>query len=49
MKIEYNAKQMQALDALSKDCDIRQVLYGGVVVFITLCYWLRIQSIKVVY
>jgi len=29
MKIEYNAKQMQALDALSKDCDIRQVLYGG--------------------
>lgn len=29
MKIEYNAKQMQALDALSKHCDIRQVLYGG--------------------
>lgn len=27
--VEYNAKQIQALDALSKDSDIRQVLYGG--------------------
>lgn len=49
MKIEFHEKQIVALNALAIDSDIKQVLYGGGVVFITLCYWLRTQSIKVVF
>ena len=29
MEIKYHSKQIEALNALSVDCDIRQLLYGG--------------------